>query len=682
VADGHVPESLLPIPHGLDFAALKDLVEYLDGIRDRDNASLAHFRFKKEGFAHKVNPGGRPRGTSKASTATCIAYLKAVGKLDPNYSSNQGSAPEWDDPTQVALRSELVNTNQGKWISADLDEHNPFTVAFLLEAIYQLGDPKSMESDEERIVKHNAKILNSELAKGGLAIKEYPATSFLTHKAVKSLDLWNFLSLKARRAASEWTWTHLYEESVLIASDSPDADYFELAYAALTVSRTTALDRMTPRQRLLLRHAVGQFFSGQRSDGSWPRSRPLFLYPGFGYAYCYDYELLVQLLSERQLRRFVMPHLENLRDAAGALDAKKVPIGEKDAFGWSSEHHGGKSVAESWPTASVFHFCFELSNLVYEAVRRDVFEYVDTDYQEPKPKPASRSPFGKLLDSRFQFQGSSESFKKVFKREFVDPLVAERDRVRSGLQFKDARTSIILFGAPGTSKTQLAKMLAEALGWPLLMLDPSHLTRKGLDNVHAETDAIFGRLQLCDQMVVLMDEFDELVREREGSGELRSRFLTTAMLPKIADLHDRSRIVYIVGTNHVEQFDAAISRHGRFDLILPVMPPTTSEKLDRWGSIKRARGQLINEGESEQKIDANLQDLTFGEAEDLDARLEGLLPESPSDKAVKDDLVKVINEAARDATLNRPVDPDSREGQTWKERLKEQESKIQGLQIQ
>jgi hypothetical protein len=682
VAEGHVPESLLPIPHGLDFAALKDLVEYLDGIRDRDDASLAHFRFKKEGFAHKVKPGGLPRKTSKASTATCLAYLQAAGKLDLADPDNQGSKAEWGESIQLGLRSELVATNEGKWTSAKLEPRNPFTVSFLLEAIHDLGGFRDMPPAERKIVKANARSLNGKLERGGgLEISGFPATSFLTHKAVKSLGLWDLLKDSARKAASDWSWRHLYEESMLIASDSPDADYFELAYAALTVSRTTKLDQMTPRQRLLLRHAIDQFFSGQRADGNWPRSRPLFLYPGFGYAYCYDYELLVQMLSERQLRPFLMPHLEKLRDAAGALDAKKVPLGQTEAFGWASEHHGGKSVAESWPTACVFHFCFELSNLVYEAVRRDVFEYVDVDYNEPKPKPAPRSPFRDLLDSQFHFRGSTESFKEIFIREFVKPLVAERERVRNGLEFREARVSIILFGPPGTSKTQITKMVAKALGWPLLMLDPSHLTRKGLDNVHAETDAIFGRLQLCDQMVVLMDEFDELVREREGSGELRSRFLTTAMLPKIAELHDRRRIVYVVGTNHVEQFDAAISRHGRFDLILPVMPPTTGEKLEKWKTLKRARAQLVEEGEPGQYIDENLQDLTFGEAKELNARLERLFSGSASEKAPKDDLVKVINEAAKDATLNRPVDPDARHGQTWKERLKEQESKIQGLQI-
>jgi ATPases of the AAA+ class len=250
--------------------------------------------------------------------------------------------------------------------------------------------------------------------------------------------------------------------------------------------------------------------------------------------------------------------------------------------------------------------------------------------------------------------------------------VSERDRVRDGLKFKTARTSIILFGPPGTSKTQLANKLAKALGWPLLTLDPSHLTRKGLDNVHAETDAIFGRLQLCDQMVVLMDEFDELVREREGSGELRSRFLTTAMLPKIADLHREKRIVYIVGTNHVEVFDAAISREGRFDLILPVMPPMTSEKLKEWAALRSARDALVSNGDRKRQIDSVIADLTYGETDSLDKRLKEV--------STLDDIVLAINDASERATLHQSVDPESRDSPTWKRRLEEQQkSKIQGL---
>jgi SpoVK/Ycf46/Vps4 family AAA+-type ATPase len=143
------------------------------------------------------------------------------------------------------------------------------------------------------------------------------------------------------------------------------------------------------------------------------------------------------------------------------------------------------------------------------------------------------------------------------------------------------------------------------------------------------------------------------------------------MLPKIADLHDRSRIVYIVGTNHVEQFDAAISRQGRFDLILPVMCPTTGEKLKKWKPLKEARDNLVSNGDEKRLVDALIGDLTFGEAKDLNESLEKTLTTT--------EIVEALNKAVADATLNKPVDPETRGSPTWKQRLKEQESKIQGL---
>jgi SpoVK/Ycf46/Vps4 family AAA+-type ATPase len=56
--------------------------------------------------------------------------------------------------------------------------------------------------------------------------------------------------------------------------------------------------------------------------------------------------------------------------------------------------------------------------------------------------------------------------------------------------------------------------VAEFLGWPLLSIDPSHLLRNGMDGIQAEANAIFRRLQETEGIVVLFDEFDELVRER------------------------------------------------------------------------------------------------------------------------------------------------------------------------
>jgi SpoVK/Ycf46/Vps4 family AAA+-type ATPase len=78
-----------------------------------------------------------------------------------------------------------------------------------------------------------------------------------------------------------------------------------------------------------------------------------------------------------------------------------------------------------------------------------------------------------------------------------------------------------------------------------------------------------------------------MVRERlEKGSEPVSRFFTTAMLPKLTLLNKRRRVALLVATNHVEAFDSAILRRGRFDVVVQIMPPTADEKLRKWSKFK------------------------------------------------------------------------------------------------
>jgi ATPase family associated with various cellular activities (AAA) len=684
VATLQAPGPLRLRPHGLEFKDLQELSEYLDRIQDDAGPSLRYFEHAETGgYAHRVDPAKKPHKASMASTSTCLEYLEATGALVP------------DDGRYVQLIGRIFESN---WKSAGLPRDNAFTVSFLLEALRALQPGGHFSDEQKEIIDRKLKLLDGRLfsQKGGLYIKNYPSTAFLTYKAVKALRGWGdeWLSARARRRVKDWTWNHLSEESMLVASNSPDADYFELAYSVLTASQVSALDEMSPRERRLLQHALDQFFKGQRPDGTWPRSRPLFLYPKIGYAYCYDYELLVQLLAAEQLAQYVSPYLGDLRKAAWALESRRVPLKRTGgpptrAFGWSSEHHGRDFEAESWPTASVFHFCFSLSRLVSDAIRREVFDYVDITYDDPAPEPGGIEKLSDIMDSEVEFEsGGRVSFKEALTDSFISPLLQEREAVSDGQAFGEkTKVSAILYGPPGTSKTRLAKRIAKALGWPLLDLDPSHLTRRGMDRVHAEADALFSRLRHCDQVVVLMDEFDELVRER-GEGEMESRFLTTAMLPKLAALHDRRRLVYLVATNHLEEFDAAISRPGRFDVIVPVMPPTAAAKLasQEFEALARVKEVLTEAEQLPEDFDEVVSDLTYDEA--------GSLSETVREENDPETLKTEVEKARRRATLNTPLDSwlpaagdevpeEGAEGDkkppTWKDLILSQQSKIRGL---
>src|SRR3984893_15396564 len=76
---------------------------------------------------------------------------------------------------------------------------------------------------------------------------------------------------------------------------------------------------------------------------------------------------------------------------------------------------------------------------------------------------------------------------------------------------RDTPMSAIFFGPPGTSKTQLARAISDYLGWPRLVVDPSYFVKTGMDNIQAQADKLFSMLSAAERIVVLLDEFDEMV---------------------------------------------------------------------------------------------------------------------------------------------------------------------------
>jgi hypothetical protein len=666
-----------------DFATLAELREDLHRLLDGAASSLEAFYLNGTGgFEHQLKVKSSPgeQTLSKASTATCVALLAAIGRLD--------EAP-WG-PERDTL---IANILASEWDSAGIGPDNAFAISFLLEALALLGAAGTLDGPGDAIVKAKLDLLVTKVksdepqdgdAPGTVALQQdYEPTAFLTFKAVSALKRWARLD-DVREEVERWNWNHLYKECVLVASESADADVFEVAYSVLIATSVAKLDQMTPQARSLLHFALDQFFGAQKKDGTWPRSRPLFVYVKLGHAYCYDYELLVPLLSDEQLRPLIFERLEALRRAARALDARKYPLeaptkDDKAPYGWASGHHGTHASAESWATASAMHFCFALSQLVCEKIRRDTFVYVGTPYPVVGPPAKEPSLPESFLDS--PIAPDRPTLKRALADRLLAPLLEVREDLEQGRPLRKKTTedtkvptSAILYGPPGTSKTQLAEIIAKALGWPLLALDPSHLTRRGIDAVHSEAGVLFGMLQRCERMVVLLDEFDELVREREGGSEMEARFLTTAMLPKLTALSNERRIVYLIATNHLEQFDAAIRRQGRFDLIVPVMPPCTAEKERKWPVLAAAVAALPEDWRARARGD--LADLTFLEAEELADAAE--LVEALEGVRDAEELAELFSDAASRCTLRQPVDPHSGRP-TWKVRIKEQRSRIRGI---
>jgi hypothetical protein len=180
--------------------------------------------------------------------------------------------------------------------------------------------------------------------------------------------------------------------------------------------------------------------------------------------------------------------------------------------------------------------------------------------------------------------------------QFIEPIAEQMRRGHFFLRPAKDGVSFILYGPPGSGKTFVVSRFAAALGWPLVSLNPGHFIQKGLESIEAVAGELFADLRKLDHVVVFFDECDELFRDRSLSSDAGGRtilsFATASMLPKLQDLHDARKVVFILGTNYLRNIDRAIRREGRFDALLLSDRPDRAAREQIAGAVIRERRGL------------------------------------------------------------------------------------------
>jgi hypothetical protein len=405
-----------------------------------------------------------------------------------------------------------------------------------------------------------------------------------------------------RNAMLVWAWEVLGCQIALHEAKSAGRDTDQLLYALVIATRFSAASvysQTTIRYRDLVKKSLEVFFSEQDPTGTWVHHEPLFHYREAGNAYCYIFESLTPLLKNALrtdaawLRALLRPYARKLFELVTYAEATKVPLGKGRAVGWSSGHRTNVPFTESWATAAVFGCMQAMRRLVGIWTKEDALR--ELNHQAPLDAPESAIL---KLAARGQSWSEPSTVGEQLITMFVNPrrmsphpeIIDPDERSVGETQARSA----ILFGPPGTSKTTLIQTLSAAVGWEYVELHPSHFVAGGLPNVQRTADEIFTRLMELDRCVVLFDEIDELMREREKEPDAFGRFLTTSMLPKLAELWKQRRIIYFVATNHIGHFDQALTRSQRFDALILVPPPAFATKKRRLLEILSALDSRVS----------------------------------------------------------------------------------------
>ncbi|MEE9525139.1 MAG: CDC48 family AAA ATPase [Candidatus Woesearchaeota archaeon] len=167
--------------------------------------------------------------------------------------------------------------------------------------------------------------------------------------------------------------------------------------------------------------------------------------------------------------------------------------------------------------------------------------------------------------------GGLEDVKRDLKEAVEWPLKHPERFTRMGVR---PPRGIMLYGAPGTGKTLLAKAVANESKANFILVKGPELLSKWVGESEKAVREIFKKARQTSPTIIFFDELDSLASRRgvnSSDGNATER-VVNQLLTEIDGLEELHDVVVIAATNRPDMVDTALLRPGRFDRI--ILTPT------------------------------------------------------------------------------------------------------------
>jgi transitional endoplasmic reticulum ATPase len=133
---------------------------------------------------------------------------------------------------------------------------------------------------------------------------------------------------------------------------------------------------------------------------------------------------------------------------------------------------------------------------------------------------------------------------------------------------------ILLYGAPGTGKTMLAKAVATESEANFINIKGPEFLSKWVGESEKAVRETFRKARQAAPCIVFMDEVDSIAPVRGGSydGHVTERVISQ-LLTEMDGLESLHNVVVIAATNRPDMIDPALLRPGRFDRLVHISMP-------------------------------------------------------------------------------------------------------------
>lgn len=329
-------------------------------------------------------------------------------------------------------------------------------------------------------------------------------------------------------------------------------------------------------------------------------------------------------------------------------------------------------------------------NLEEEKIPEELLEKMEVEkrdfedaLKEIQPS-ALREVMVEVPNVKWEDIGSLEEVKGQLKQAVEWPLKNPEAFKEMGIR---PPRGVLLYGAPGTGKTLLAKAIATESQANFISIKGPELVSKWVGESEKGIRQVFKKARQVAPVVVFFDELDSIASARGyGNDSGVNERMVNQLLTELDGIESMKDVVFVAATNRPDLIDAGLMRPGRIDKIIEVKLPdekareeilkvhTRGVPLAKGTSLaeiaKRTNGfsgadlaGLIREAAllvMQEKMNMiTIRDEIIEELSELEVKLKGKTTEKSTDELYADTkghieniLIRVDNETAHDQIAN------------------------------
>lgn len=214
---------------------------------------------------------------------------------------------------------------------------------------------------------------------------------------------------------------------------------------------------------------------------------------------------------------------------------------------------------------------------ILERMRVTAQDFADA-LREIEPS-AMREVFVEVPTVTWADVGGLEQVKKDLHEAVEMPMEEPESYIRMGIR---PPRGVLLFGAPGTGKTLIARALANESRANFISIKGPEIMSKWVGESEKAVRMIFKKAKQVSPSIVFLDEIDSIAPKRGSHYDSgATERVVNQLLTSMDGLEDLENVFVIAATNRPDIIDPALLRPGRFDklVLLPVPDEPTRLKI-------------------------------------------------------------------------------------------------------